>query len=102
MSTLYVPMVYDDKGEPTVPDWNYEGERTPEAAATEEWEQRRTLCDSGSILVAKVEDTTEVPPESEQEALQQACEYTWKPGDPWRKWLGCVEVRIVSREVPKP
>lgn len=102
MSVLYIPMVYDDAGRPTVPDWNYEGERTPESAATEEWEQRRMLCESGSVMVAKVEETNEVPPEAEHKALQEACEYQWKPGEPWRKWLGCVEARIVTREVPKP
>lgn len=99
---LYVPMVYDDTGTPTVPDWNYEGDHTPQDAAVQEWEQRDMLTGSGSIVVAKVEETTEVPPEEEHEALRNACEGDWKPGDSWRKWLGCVEVSISTREIPKP
>lgn len=99
---VYIPMVYDDKGEPSHPDWNYEGEHRAEDAAMEEWEQRRVLADSGSIVVAKVEETNEVPPENQHDELRNACEGDWKPGDPWRKWLGCVEVRITTREIPKP
>lgn len=99
---VYIPMAYDDKGEPTVPDWNYEGDSTPLLAATEEWEHRRMLCDSGSIMVAKVEETNDVPPENEWDDLRNACEGEWKPGDEWRRWVGCVEVRITSQEIKKP
>jgi hypothetical protein len=99
--TVYIPMEYDDKGEPTTPDWNYEGEHTPIAAAVEEWDQRDMLTNSGSVMVAKVEETDEVPPESEWDDIKNACEGDWKPGDSWRKWLGCVEVRITTQEVPK-
>lgn len=102
MNTIYLPMVYDDKGEPTVPDWNYEGELRPEDAAMEEWQQRRMLADSGSVIVAKAEKTNDVPAESDQEAIRNSCEGEWKPGDAWRRWVGCVEVRITTREIAKP
>jgi hypothetical protein len=97
----YIPMEYDDKGEPTVPDWNYEGERTPIAAAVEEWDQRDMLTSSGAVVVAKVEETDEIPPESDWDGIKNACD-DWKPGDSWRKWLGCVEVRVTTREIAKP
>jgi hypothetical protein len=101
-SVIYIPMEYDDKGEPTVPDWNYDGDNTPIAAAVEEWYQRDRLTRSGSIVVAKVEETDEIPPESYWDDIKNACECDWKPGDPWRKWLGCVEVRVTTREIAKP
>ncbi|HAT10301.1 MAG TPA: hypothetical protein DCS97_06850 [Planctomycetes bacterium] len=99
---IYIPMEYDDKGEPTVPDWNYEGDSTPMAAATEEWEHRRMLCDSGSIVVAKVEETTDLPTADEFENIRAACEGEFVPGDEWRRWVACIEVRITTREIPKP
>jgi hypothetical protein len=102
MKKSYIPMQIDDAGNYTTPDWNFEGDNTPQAAATEEWETRGRLLDIGSVLVAEVEDTTEIPPQSEWEALRNACEYEWNPGDPWRKWTGCVEVIITTRSVPKP
>jgi hypothetical protein len=103
--TVYIPMTYDDKGEPTVPDWNYEGEDTPDRALIEalgDWENAAEMRDHQTIILAKCEETDEIPPENEWEALRNACEGAWSPGDEWRKWIGCVEVRITTREIPKP
>ena len=99
--TVYIPMECDGLGKLTVPDWNYEGEHTAVDAAIGEWEQRRMLSNSGSVIVAKVEETTDIPPEEDHEAIRNACEGEWKPGDEWRRWVGCVEVRITTREIPK-
>jgi hypothetical protein len=98
----YVPMEYDDKGEPTVPDWGCEGEHDAVLAATEEWEQRRILCDSGSIIVAKVEETTDAPTAEEIAGINSVWGGEYQPGDEWRRWVGCVEVRLTTREIPKP
>jgi len=100
--TVYIPMERDDKGEPTVPDWDHEGEHTPVDAAMLEWETRSVLANCGSIAVARVEETTDIPPEEDHEAIRNACEGLWQPGDEWRRWVGCVEVRVTTREIPKP
>jgi hypothetical protein len=102
MTTHYLPMIYDDKGEPSHPNWDMEGERTPFEAATCEWEARDKLTSTGSLLVAKVEDTSDVPPESEWESIRNNSEGEWNPGDSYRKWIGCVEVLLVARDVPIP
>ena len=99
---IYIPMEYDDKGEPTVPDWNYEGEHSPEDAAMGEWEPRGMLANSGSIVVAKVEETTDTPTADELEGIRAACEGEFITGDEWRRWIACIEVRITTREIPKP
>jgi hypothetical protein len=100
----YIPMLLDDLGNPTYPDYELEGEDTPERAVIEaayNWETAAELRD-GKLMLAKVEDTTEIPPEDEWEDIKNASEGNWNPGDPWRKWLGCVEVRLVCSDVPMP
>lgn len=101
---IYLPMEYNDKGEPSVPDWNYEGEHRPEDAAMIEWDHRGMLARCGSIVVAKVEETTDTPTADELEGIRASCEGEgeFKIGDEWRRWVACIEVRITTREIPKP
>ena len=99
----YIPMVYDDVGEPTYPNWECEGEDTPMAALIEmlsDWEIAAEFRDHQKITLAKVEETNEIPSESDQEHIRNKSEGEWKPGDSWRKWVGTVEVSVIFKEVP--
>ena len=99
----YIPMVYDDVGEPACPNWECEGEDTPMAAlleALDDWEIAAEFRDHQKITLAKIMETNEIPPESDQEGIRNACEGEWKPGDSWRKWVGTVGVSVIFKDVP--
>ena len=104
-NTLYLPMILDQFGDPESPDYELEGEDTPERAIIEyvnNWEFSAELRNNGKVMLAKVEDTTEIPPEDEWDSIRNASEGNWDPGDPWRKWIGCVEVSLTCTDIPIP